>query len=520
MKRLIVKVVILVFPMFFIINIVGAAETATAPAVKSSVDESSKKPVPAAASPADPAAKDTTAVAAPAATKAKDAAPVAKSVDSKEKAATPVAAESSDAPAVSLEIEHVHEVSLDTIDIVGSGNWLEKRIWYEKAQEAFDEVLTSVHQAMDMRIQFSSEVNAIGSKIDSFYEAVDFDKGQLDEKFKEILAALEVEQKIKGDLSEKERNLKLTIKQESPAIDDLGKNIKSIGDLDAKMDQVLMQAFKIIDECRDLESKSWSAFTSISKEIDDKKARNLYYQINNYKQNIDQKNNYLKTSLLPYLHNVLIAKIESNIDKIKSSITDFKKKGVDLDEIMKSSQEDDLTELKKREDESNELAVEKALNLEHAKESQEKIAAAKKIEENYKKSWSYTLHNYYDIAKNNFIISAHAVGLTKVFSYVESYKYPIALYIHEECVKCKNYIYDFFKNIILYFNKKSHDANKPTDQNSKGEATLSEKHIDKHLELDETNTHLDHDSNTLVTELGVDNKHAKSLHDNIALSNH
>ena len=272
------------------------------------------------------------------------------------------------------ELDLLHENNLDTtdIDIDGSGNWLKKRIIYQQAQTEFDEVLALVSKAVDMRMKFSNEVSAIGRKIDEFYETVDFDKGQLDDKFKEILAALDVEQKLKGDLSEKERDLQTTIKQQMSSIDQLGQNIKSIGDLDSKIDQTLMQAFKTIDECRDYEARAWATFKSIGKEIDDKKARNLYYEINNFKQNIDQKSNYLSSSLLPYLHNVLVAKIESNISKINDSIAQLKQKGIDVSSIMKSEQESDLAELKKREEEETAIQVEKALELEHEKEAQER----------------------------------------------------------------------------------------------------------------------------------------------------
>jgi len=515
MKRLMISI-IFVLPIFFVATIDGAA--ISAPIITSSASKASEKLVAPVAVPAVTPAADAvpavtpaadavpavtpaadavpvvtpaavavpvvtpSAVAVPAVTPAADAVPVVTPAAVAVPAVTPAAvAVPADAPVV-LEIEHVHEVSLDTLDIAGSGNWLEKRIWYEKSQEAFDEVLSLVRNTMDMRVQFSNEVNAIGHKIDEFYEAVDFDKGQLDEKFKEMLASLEFEQKVKGDLSEKERDLKAAIKKEMPLIDDLGNKIKSIGDLDRKIDEVLMQAFKTIDECRDLESKSWATFTAISKEIDDKKARNLYYEINNAKQNIDQKCNYLKTSLLPYLHNVLIAKIESNIETIKSSIQDLKNKDIDLEAIMKSTQESDLAELKEREVKSNQIAVEKALSLEHEKQLQEKELQAKKAEEAYKKSWSYTLYSFYDTAKNNFIISVNAVGLTKVFDYFESCKDPVVSYMHQHSLQLKKFVYVSFEKIVLYFHEKATVKNKDADASSKkaDEKTSSDEKKDIH----------------------------------------
>lgn len=312
---------------------------------------------------------------------------------------------------VDSEAEDAHERNLDTIDVNGSGNWLEKRIWYEKAQAAFDDILVLVNHVVDMRTQFLNEVNAIGHKIDAFYETVHFDKGQLDDKFKEILLALEFEQKLKGDLTEVERNLQTSIKQELVSIDQLGKNIKLIGDVDGKIDQALMQAFKTIDECRDYESKAWATFKDIGKEIDDKKARNLYYEMRNFQENIDQKSNYLSSSLLPYLHNILVAKIESIIATINQSIEQLKQKGVDLSEIMKSEEEHDVAELKEREKTSNVIAVEKALEEEREKEAAADAKRALALKKKEEASWSYILYGYYNQTLSAFSYIGNQVVL-------------------------------------------------------------------------------------------------------------
>lgn len=320
---------------------------------------------------------------------------------------------------VDSEIEDAHERNLDTIDVNGSGNWLEKRIWYEKAQAAFDDILVLVNRVVDMRTQFLNEVNAIGHKIDAFYVTIDFafsttdDSGkvQLNDKFKAILADLEFEQKLKGDLSEKERQLQLLIKQELSSIDQLEKNIKLIGDVDGKIEQTLMQAFKTIDECRDYESKAWATFKDIGKEIDDKKARNLYYEMRNFHENIDQKSNYLSSSLLPYLHNILVAKIESIIGIINQSVEQLKQKGIEFSEIMKSEQEHDLTELKEREKEALVIEVAKGVEAELEKEDEARAQRALARKKEQEASWSYTLYGYYNQVLSGCSYVGHQVML-------------------------------------------------------------------------------------------------------------
>jgi hypothetical protein len=362
----------------------------------------------------------------------------------------------------SISIVNVHQISLDTADIEGSGNWLNKRIWYERSQGSFDEIRTLVNVAGDLRIQFSNEVNLVGKKIESFFEIVNFTRGQLDEKFKEILAELDRERKIVGDLSEQERNLQLTIKQEIGAIEQIGNDIKSIGDVDNKIDQTLVQAFKTIDECRDYETKAWNAFKSIGKELDDKKARNIYYEINNYKQNIDQKTTYLKGTLLPYLHNVLVAKIEDNIEKISTTIEQLKNKGLDIQNIMNKSQDEDIAQLHIRDKEAAEIAVTKALEEEQLKwkEASDKAAAkaAQDLAEANKKSFSNVVNHYYDetIGKivHFFYQAYESFHVDSLHNFFKSYSYPIITYCYKGISDIRSYMHTLVENIMIYFGGK------------------------------------------------------------------
>lgn len=358
---------------------------------------------------------------------------------------------------INVDIENIHQINLDTTEIDGSGNWLNKRIWYERSQTIFDEIRVMLNAIGDLRIQFSNEVNAVGQKIDSFFEVVDFTKGQLDDKFKEILIALDTEQKILGDLSEEERNLQTSVKQEMPAIDQIGKDIKSIGDVDNQIDQTLMQAFKTIDECRDYESKAWDAFKAIARELDDKKARNLYYQMSNFKQNIDQKHSYLKATLLPYLHNVLVAKIDVNIAKINATIEALKTKGIDLEKIMNKSQDDDVAKFHAREKEAVEIAVRKALEEEAIKEQQAAEQAAKALADAEYNSYLNVIHRYYDATVGKAVGLMHQgymyVSQLPVVQYVELYSYVALIYLYDAMMTCKTYLYNFVESIMHYFGK-------------------------------------------------------------------
>jgi len=112
-----------------------------------------------------------------------------------------------------LEVTDVHSSGLDTINIDSSGNWLEKRIWFEKGEDLFDEIRTVVKKAADIRMKFVHEVNTIGKKIDEFYEHVNFDKGQVDQMLKNILDESVKNKEIKNCDTKRVAELILTLSE-------------------------------------------------------------------------------------------------------------------------------------------------------------------------------------------------------------------------------------------------------------------------------------------------------------------
>ncbi|MGZ6254374.1 MAG: hypothetical protein ACXWL5_00085 [Candidatus Chromulinivorax sp.] len=402
---------------------------------------------------------------------------------------------------INFEVANVHQINLDTVEIDGGGNWLHKKIWYERAQIVFDEIRLMVDSVGNLRIQFMNEVNAIGQKIDNFYETVNFTKGQLDEKFKQMLAALENEQKLVGDLSPEERNLQTNLKQQATVIDQIGKDIKTIIDVDNKIDQTLMQAFKTIDECRDYETKAWNAFKSIGKELDDKKARNYYYQMNNYKQNLEQKLAYLKSTLLPYLHNALVLKIEQNITKINTAIEQLKTKGIDLEKIMNDSEQEDVDLFHKREKEASEIAVKKALE----EAAEKSMQAAKQERERYQKalqqaedqSFYAVMQQYYNVTFGkivNFTQQMYfVIGLQYLVTFFESYSFPLLNY-------ARNAIHHIIENIMEYFDHKPSIKDKKIDKTLDKQKEVGAEETTKNVHDDTSSSDEKKDSSEVQAE--------------------
>jgi hypothetical protein len=252
---------------------------------------------------------------------------------------------------------HITDVSdkdiatgLDTLNVDSGGNWLEKRIWYQKSEQLFEVIRATVAKVVDLRMAFVRDVNQVGHQIDEFYESVSFQKGELDEMLSMVQMALQNQEAVRGgDLSSAERNLKQKVADETIQFEAISKDLKTIDELDEQIDKTMMKAFKEIDTCRSLETRAWSNFKEIGLELDDKKARVLYYEMENFHKNIEQKLTYLNGNLLPYLQSQLIGKVTQTIGQINTTVQGLKTQGLDLKTLLEKDEKGDLLILKERE---------------------------------------------------------------------------------------------------------------------------------------------------------------------------
>ncbi len=289
-------------------------------------------------------------------------------------APTPTVSKSVTSPIQIVDISETDfEKGLDTLNVDSSGNWLEKRIWYQKGEQLFEIIRGNIQKAADLRMKFVHEVNQVGHKIDEFYENVSFEKGEIDEMLAAVLQDLSHEQEIRtGDLSSSERTIKSKVQVEQKHFEVLSKDLKLIDDLDDQIDKTMMKAFKEIDTCRGLETRAWNNFKEIGLELDDKKARVLYYEMENFHKNIEQKMQYLQSNLLPYLQHQLISKVDETMTQIKSAIQIFDSKGLNLMKILKKDERGDFLILKER----DEVQAQEQLQAKKAAEAKAKKASS------------------------------------------------------------------------------------------------------------------------------------------------
>ena len=280
-------------------------------------------------------------------------------------------------PPKDVSPDEIQRSSLETLDINASGNWLEKRYWYQKAEKTYELTKDTVAQIVDMRSAFYNAAHGVGQQLDTFYETVNFDKGQIDRLLQDALQETDLVKADRGDLSPEERDIKNGIIADQKQLEVIGKTIKGIHDLDKSVEDVFSQALQIIENARKYETESWESFKTIAYDLDDKKAEAEYLKIDGYYQNAQQILGFLRNQLLTYLQETLIQKVTTSVSKVQQSLDDLKKKDLDIVALINKERTKDVDVKKQREQEAIKLALqdedEKLAEKMHKEESEKRI---------------------------------------------------------------------------------------------------------------------------------------------------
>ena len=294
---------------------------------------------------------------------------------------------------ITVTVNDTQQIDLDTMTIGVGGNWLQKRVYYEKAAELYEEIQDLVNQCEDTKTPFLNEVKNLEGKIDDFYKQVSSDKGNVTAMLSAYTDMLSMQEERAGDLSVNERAVQQTIIDEEAQIKEVGDSIEVMGNLDDKVDDIMQLVLTTIDSCRGYESKAWEHFKEITQSLDDQKARTLYYEMENFSDNIQQQLDYLNNTLFPFLQTTLGKQITDNIGVVESAVADLKTKGVNLGaEIKKYSEDDTDIEHERQQNEIDEAS--KQAVAEYKKQEAIDLAEKEAAEKERKKeieeaSWAY-----------------------------------------------------------------------------------------------------------------------------------
>lgn len=249
----------------------------------------------------------------------------AQTITQENKPSTPIA---SDVPQ-----EEQEPKGIDTIDLgEPQGNWLYKRIWWEKAERLYEKIkqLTD-HIAQSRMIFFAKRNDLDRTVLDPFYAKIGLSQGELQQAIAYFGEQMQAEHKELGTLTEQERTLQARIEEERKALEQLSLSVQGATNVDHALDDALMKLVDQINLARQYEKKAWEQFKEINRELSDKKARELYYNMDSAWRNLNNINTYISDSFTKYFEQ-LLEKIYKDTDDIKSITQSLKEKGIDIKE--------------------------------------------------------------------------------------------------------------------------------------------------------------------------------------------
>ncbi len=286
------------------------------------------------------------------------------------------------------------ESKLDTVDVMTSGNWLLKRAWWEKTEDLYEQLKDIVAKVMEMRTSFLSQKNEMDRVIDVCCSEVGLEQGELYDIVgygKDLLD----KQKVEGLLTPEQKAFAEKLTNKERDLDQLKLDIKTVSEIDKKMDDALDLFFSQIDTCTKYEHKAWENFKDIARELDDKEARRLYYSTEALFKDIKNIQQYLENDFLNYF-NTLMQTAKTHTQKISLQVNSLKSAGIDLKKEMKILEAQKSPEAKKKNTEKK-ILEEKNKIEEEQKKKQEALEKAK---------WSYPITSitsaFFEKTKSSF----------------------------------------------------------------------------------------------------------------------
>lgn len=227
------------------------------------------------------------------------------------------------------EVEQGEIEGIDTVDLDSAeGNWLFKKIWWEKSNNLYGKIRATVDQIAEARMHFYTEHMRIDRDLlDPFYTSVGFDQGQLTEIADTLLTQLEKKRQKKGSFDEQELEYYTTVANAKTTIEGFMAAVQSIGQLSNDLRDALVKLVEQLNRVRSYDSEAWRLLQLIALELNDKKAREYYYGVLTQWENIKSIDAYI---VGPYSDHFgeLVQALQTQTKTIKEALDDLKDKGI------------------------------------------------------------------------------------------------------------------------------------------------------------------------------------------------
>ena len=231
---------------------------------------------------------------------------------------------------VSEEPEEEIEIkALDTEKMAEpKGNWLYKKIWWEKAERLYEKTRQLFDKIFELRMSFFARRHELDHMIlDPFYLKNGFEEGELAELVASLTAQIGQEQT--KDQDEQSLNLLRLLADEKKNLEQLQLSTQNIMKVSHAVDDALIKLLEQLNQARHYEQQSWDHFKAINRELSDKRARELYYAMDTFWKNLNNINNYLSDAYTKYFDQ-LTTKAQTEVERSKELMQGLKEKGIDL----------------------------------------------------------------------------------------------------------------------------------------------------------------------------------------------
>lgn len=226
------------------------------------------------------------------------------------------------------------EEEIPGIDTLGleepGGNWLFKRIWWERAEARFEKIRSSVEQLFEARMTFLKKRSELDRDLfDPFYREVGLERGELREIVLYLIERIEKMRQQQGSLDDQEREFLNTLLKEQKTLEQMQADIDGIDKLDKAVDDAILLLAEQINRARSYENSAWQEFKAIGKELNDKRARERYYSMDAILMSIRDIDTYIKGTFSQHFQ-ALAKSAAEHIDRVKMAVKALKDRNIDL----------------------------------------------------------------------------------------------------------------------------------------------------------------------------------------------
>lgn len=220
-------------------------------------------------------------------------------------------------------------IGIDTVDVKeAQGNWLFKRIWWERAEAKYEKIRSRVSAIFEARMLFFSKRSEFDKNIiDPFFISIGITSGQLQELIHDLIVRLNKERELAGSLNQQERALLENLEDDLNRLQDMKSDIEKVGMLSRELDHSLDMLMEQINRIKGYEQDAWQLFKEVARVLNDKKAREIFYKMDAVAKNISDVATYIQQQFEPHFNNVVAAG-QRQVERLNTVAKDFHKKGV------------------------------------------------------------------------------------------------------------------------------------------------------------------------------------------------